>query len=188
MDLSVQWWYATIWQSAVELPVNPVCVCVSTLPLCFKGCLPAFASSPSLTLRRLWISLIIIACVTETWGGRYHPQEAFLDLTSYVCGCVFEWDILWIATAVLDSCSRGCIQRGHLPFSLLLKTYPRASHTQTIMSAAYHTHSHNYRVLCLHLKIYANSIWSPSRTVWEDGGNAIHGHTVLVCVCVFLLL
>lgn len=65
-----------------------ICWMNSQSTLSLYAYLAAFSSSPSLTLRRLWISLIIIACVTETWGGRYHPQEAFSVLTQCVCVCV----------------------------------------------------------------------------------------------------
>lgn len=72
------------WMNSVSTLVC-VCVCV---PCCrFQGCLPAFASSPSLALRRLWISLIIIGCVTQTWGGRCCPPGGLLWMNT-VCVCL----------------------------------------------------------------------------------------------------
>lgn len=129
-----------------ELSINSVCACVC-LPGCrFHGCLPAFASSPTLALRRLWISLIIIGCVMETCGGRCPPPGGLLRMNT-VCVCEQVYDnvcateyLLWIATAVLDSCLRGRIQRGRLPFRRRSKHAP-SSCTQRIIGTVYRKHS-----------------------------------------------
>lgn len=114
-----------------------------------------------------------------------------------ICVCVRVYDnasvrgyLLWIATAVLDSCWRGRIQWGRLLSRCCWKHAP-ASRTQTIIGTVYRTHSgapHNYRVQRLHLRIYANYFWSPSRTAWVVDGNQCLSTFKFVHVCVLLVI
>lgn len=162
-----------------------VCWMNSQSTLSLYAYLAAFSSSPSLTLRRLWISLIIIACVTDTWGGRYHPQEAFSVLTQCLCVCVS------VSFMNCYSCLRqlpeGLYSIRAPPLSLLLKTCLLFPYTNNYGCSLSHTlsASHNYRVQCLHLRIYANSFWSPSRTVWWW---ELPFERIQACMCVCFLV
>lgn len=173
-----------------ELSINPVCACVC-LPGCrFHGCLPAFASSTTLALRRLWISLIIIGCVMETCGGRCPPLGGLLRMnTVWVCEQVYDNVCHRVSFMNCHSCVRQLLEGLHSarapPLSSPLKTCPLFLYTKNYWHSLSQTlrASHNYRVWRLHLRIYANSFRSPSRTVWGDDGNRHLNAFKFLCVC-----
>lgn len=92
------------------------------------------------------------------------------------------------------SCVRQLLEGPHSvrapPLSLPLKTCPLFLYTKNYWHSLSQTlrASHNYRVRRLHLRIYANSFRSPSRTVWGDDGNRHLNAFKFLCVCVFLLI
>lgn len=110
---------------------------------------------------------------------------SFNTVCACVCGCVT------VSFMNCHSCLRqlpeGLYSIRAPPLSLLLKTCPLFPYTNNYGCSLSHTlrASHNYRVQCLHLRIYANSFWSPSRTAWEDGGNCHSNSFKHACVCVF---
>lgn len=87
------------------------------------------------------------------------------------------------------SCVRQLLEGLHSarapPLSLLLKTCPLFLYTKNYWHSLSQTlrASHNYRLRRLHLRIYANSFRSPSRTVWGDDGNRHLNAFKFLCVC-----